>query len=139
MVLKQLWDSFPSNSIFKNSQVDHNYTLFHYPPIILFEHLWIHSSTLSSIDILSHSTLSSAIKDLMSKVIWSTLSTSHMKSFLPFLLFIQNFLQALELLTIFQTNFLSIYLIKKKIIKFTSNNLITWFSSHSLPLSQLSL
>ena len=138
-VSKQLRNSSLSNSIFKNSWVDRNYILFHYPPIILFERSWICPSTFPSINILSHLILSLVIKNLTSKVIWSALSTSYMESFLLFLLFIQNFLWALESLTIFQTDFLSIYLIKEKTIKSTSNNLITWFSSCPLPLPQPSL
>jgi len=91
----------------------------------LIECSWICPSTLPSVNILSHSTLSLVIKDLMSKATWSILSTSHTEFFLLFLLFIQNFLWVLESLTIFQTDFLSIYLIKKKMTKSAFNNLIT--------------
>ena len=104
--------------------------------IISYLYIWIHPLAYLSINTQYHSTPLLVIKDLMSKVTWLTQTTSLTEFFLSFLLFIQNFLQVLELLTIFQIVFLSIYLIKKKIITSTSNNLTIWFSSHPLHCPQ---
>ena len=122
-VLKWLQASFPLSFTFKNSWIDCNYIHLCYPITISFSHLWTLPPVHLNVNIQLHSAPSLIIKDLLSKVIWSIQITSHMESFLSFLLFTWNFLWVLESLTIFQIVFLLIYLTKKKMIKSTSNSL----------------
>ena len=123
--LKWLQELFPSNYTFKNSWIDHNYIHSLYPLTTLFEHLWMIFLVRPFTNIQPHSTISPVAKGLLSKVIWSIQTTKCMEFFLHFLLCTQNFFWVLESLTIFQTAFLSTYLIKKKkMIQSAFNNFV---------------
>ena len=97
--------------------------------ITLFKHLWTPHLVLPTITIPPLSAFSQINKKQKLRAILLTLTIELMGPLLLSLLFIQNFLWVLELLTLFQIIFLLIIVIKK-MTNIISNNLTQWLLNH---------